>query len=132
MLLQIDHHSGIPIYRQVMSQIRRLITSGQLACGDKLESVRDLSLRLKVNPMTISKAYSFLEMEGLLERRRGLGQFVAEIPNDQKQRLKQEMLDDILNKAAALGIQFDMSFEQLMARFEKHYHDINQKTGSRP
>jgi GntR family transcriptional regulator len=131
MLLQIDHHSGVPIYRQIMVQVRRLVSGGQLAAGDQLESVRELSARLKVNPMTISKAYAFLELERLLERRRGVGQFVAKIRDDQKQSLKKEMLDDILGKAAALAVQFDLSLDDVMAQFEKHYHQINRKTGSR-
>ena len=77
MLLQIDHHSGQPIYRQVIDQIRRQVMAGQLREGEQLPSVRDLAAQLRVNPMTISKAYSLLEMEGLLDRRRGVGLFVA-------------------------------------------------------
>ena len=132
MLIKIDHHSGVPIYRQIMDQVRRLVSAGQLAAGDQLESVRELSSRLKVNPMTVSKAYSFLEREGLLERRRGVGQFVADMGDDQKQILKKEILDDILNKAAALAVQFDMPPEELTILLEKHYHQINRTTGSRP
>ena len=132
MLIKIDHHSGVPIYRQIMDQVRRLVSAGQLAAGDQLESVRELSARLKVNPMTVSKAYAFLEREGLLERRRGVGQFVADMGDDQKQILKKEILDDILNKAAALAVQFDMPPEELTILLEKHYHQINRTTRSRP
>ena len=83
MLLQIDHHSGQPIYRQVTEQVRRQILAGQLGEGEQLVSVRDLAAQLKVNPMTISKAYGLLEAEGLLQRRRGIGLFVARIRPDQ-------------------------------------------------
>ncbi len=71
-ILDIDFHSGVPIYRQIVTQVQRLILSGILGEGHQMESVRDLSGRLKVNPMTVSKAYSILESEGLLQRRRGL------------------------------------------------------------
>ena len=82
MLLQIDHHSGQPIYRQVIDQIRRQVVAGQLRQGEQLPSVRDLAGQLRVNPMTISKAYSLLEMEGLLDRRRGVGLFVVALRKD--------------------------------------------------
>ncbi len=69
--------SGIPLYRQVVEQVRRLVASGQLAEGAALPSVRELALEHAVNPMTISKAYSQLEAEGLLQRHRGKPMTVA-------------------------------------------------------
>ena len=102
MLLQIDHHSGQPIYRQVMEQIRRQILAGHLGEGEQLASVRELAGQLNVNPMTISKAYSLLEIEGLLERRRGVGLFVAHPPG---QSLQRQMLEQITRTrfAAVVG-----------------------------
>jgi GntR family transcriptional regulator len=70
--LVIDHHSGVPSYRQIMDQIRFQIASGALAPNEELPSTRSLSAELSLNPMTISKAYNLLEREGVLERRRGL------------------------------------------------------------
>ncbi|MEO6079706.1 MAG: GntR family transcriptional regulator [Steroidobacteraceae bacterium] len=69
--------SGVPIYRQLVEQVRRLIAGGQLPPGAELPSVRDLALQSAVNPMTISKAYALLEAEGLLERNRGKPMTVA-------------------------------------------------------
>lgn len=69
--------SGVPIYRQLVEQIRRLIAGGQLPPGAELPSVRDLALQYAVNPMTISKAYALLEAEGVLERHRGKPMTVA-------------------------------------------------------
>lgn len=69
--------SGIPIYRQLMEQVRRMVSSNQLRPGDALPSVRELALLHAVNPMTISKAYSMLEAEGLLERQRGKAMTIA-------------------------------------------------------
>ena len=71
-------NSGIPIYRQLVEQVRRMVAGGQLAPGAPLPSVRDLALKHTVHPMTISKAYSQLEAEGLLERNRGKPMTVAE------------------------------------------------------
>jgi GntR family transcriptional regulator len=84
--------SGIPIYRQLVDQVRRLIAGGQLQPGAELPSVRDLAVQYAVNPMTISKAYSLLEAQGLLERNRGKPMTVAAGRRAQAsltQRLKQ-------------------------------------------
>jgi GntR family transcriptional regulator len=66
-----------PIYRQVVEQVQRLVAGGQLGPGDELPSVRAVAERHAINPMTVSKAYSLLEAEGLLDRRRGVGMVVA-------------------------------------------------------
>jgi len=76
-LFLIQPAAAEPIYRQMVQQTRRLIAGGQLVAGDSLPSVRDVAAHHAINPMTVSKAYSLLEMEGLLERQRGKGMVVA-------------------------------------------------------
>ena len=129
MLLEIDHHSGVPIYRQVITQLRRQIMTDGLKHGDQLETVRDLAARLKVNPMTISKAYSSLETEGLLERRRGIGLFVAQVKQSRRDQIKTELLDDIVNKAAITAVQLGVSQGEAIEFFKKHYrgHDSRNR-----
>ena len=117
MLLTIDHHSGVPIYRQAMDQIRQQILAGQMLPEEKLDSVRELSTRLKVNPMTISKAYSLLEAEGLLERRRGIGLFVAKVNKRHQSVGTAQLLDPILKKAAATAIQLGLSPDEVTEKF---------------
>ncbi len=77
MFLYLNPNSGVPIYRQMQQQLHQRIASGQLAAEEKLPSVRELSIELKVNPLTIAKVYQHLEREGLVEFRRGLGTFVS-------------------------------------------------------
>ena len=77
MFLPVDPSSGLPIYRQIMDQVRRMVASGALCAGERLPSVRSLSASLGVNPLTAGKAYRELEREGLLRMRRGRGMFVA-------------------------------------------------------
>ena len=127
MLLEIDHHSGVPIYLQVIRQIRQQIMTDGLKHEDQLETVRDLAARLKVNPMTVSKAYSFLEAEGLVERRRGIGLFVAKVEKSQLDTLKTELLNSIVNKTAVTAIQLGMSQEQVVKSLIKHYKQYNSK-----
>ncbi|MBI3348445.1 MAG: GntR family transcriptional regulator [Burkholderiales bacterium] len=73
----IQPQHATPIYRQVVEQVQRLVAGGQLVPGDELPSVRAVAERHAINPMTVSKAYSLLEAQGLLERRRGVGMVVA-------------------------------------------------------
>lgn len=108
MLLDIDHHCGIPIYRQIIDQIRRQIMAGQLRGGQQLTSVRELAVQLHVNPMTISKAYGIMESEGLLERRSGIGLFVAKLTNSYKLQAKEKILQDKLKQAVVSAVQFDI------------------------
>ena len=127
MLLEIDHHSGVPIYRQVIRQIRQQIMTDGLKYEDQLETVRDLAARLKVNPMTISKAYSFLEAEGLVERRRGVGLFVAKVRKGQRDRIRDELLNSIVDKAAITAIQLGVSEDEAIESLRRHYKEYNSK-----
>ena len=82
-MFTLKSNSGVPIYRQLVEQVRRMVASGQLAPGTPLPSVRELALEHTVHHMTISKAYSQLESEGLLERNRGKPMTVAQPRRDQ-------------------------------------------------
>ncbi len=130
MLLEIDHHSGVPIYRQLIEQIRRQIMSGQLGEGEQLMSVRELAAQLRVNPMTISKAYALLEVEGLVERRRGIGLFAARLRKDQKERTKGELLEEIMRKAAVTAVQFGIPEKKAGEMLAKLYRKYNSRTRS--
>jgi GntR family transcriptional regulator len=127
MILEIDYHSGVPIYRQVVSQIERLVLSGALPEGQQLESVRDLSERLKINPMTVSKAYSILEREEFLERRRGVGLFIAKIKTRQKEQQSRAILDELLDKAAAAAVQMGVNPQEAIETFTDHYRKFQSK-----
>ncbi|MDO3383811.1 GntR family transcriptional regulator [Gilvimarinus algae] len=101
--------SGIPIYRQLVEQIRRLVAGGQLQPGDCLPSVRELASTHAVNPMTISKAYNQLEAEGILVRRRGRPMEVAARPTqaDTPGQLLEPQLDELIQAARQLGVEVD-------------------------
>jgi len=130
MLLELEHHSGQPIYRQVIEQIRQQIMAGQLSEGEQLMSVRELAAQLNINPMTISKAYSLLELEGLIQRHRGIGLFVAKLRKDQKERVKAKLLEEILRKAAVTAVQFGVSEEKVSQMLTSLYSRYNSKNRS--
>lgn len=77
LLVRVDPGDGLPIYRQIVEQVKAAIASGVLAQGDRLPSHRDLARDLVVAPLTIARAYDLLEREGFLVRERGKGAFVA-------------------------------------------------------
>lgn len=74
---QIDPHSGIPVYRQMVDQVKYYVASGTLASGDQLPSIRELAETLTINPTTVVKAYNELVHEGVVELRHGRGAFIS-------------------------------------------------------
>jgi GntR family transcriptional regulator len=120
----LNPQSGIPIYRQLVTQITRLIAGGQLAAGAELPSVRELAGLHAVNPMTISKAYALLESEGLLERQRGKPMRVAARRRAQaplSQRLQQ--LDRSITELVLAARQLEVGKKELLARLGEKWGD---------
>ena len=117
MLFYVDPHSGVPIFRQLMDQVKLSIASGVLAVGAELPSIRSISVPLGVNPMTISKAYNLLEREGVLERRPGRPLVVAAVGEDDLAARKEEQLRDLLRPAVHLVRQQDLSSAQAAQLF---------------
>ena len=112
--------SAEPIYRQLVEHVRRRVASGQIRAGDEIPSVRELAQQLAVHPMTISKAYSLLEAEGLLERRRGLAMRVApQHQRPQSAAARVELLRPTLARAAAEARQLELPKQAALKLFEK-------------
>ncbi|MDR1867135.1 MAG: GntR family transcriptional regulator [Treponema sp.] len=74
----LDKTNGVPIYRQLIQQIKYIILSGQAQPGDRLPTIRSLSVALKINPNTIAKAYNELEICGILATQVGSGTYIAD------------------------------------------------------
>lgn len=79
-MFRIDAGSGVPIYRQLIEQVRREVMLGRLAAGDQLPPLREVVDALAINPNTVVKAYAELEHEGIVVRRQGMGTFVTALP----------------------------------------------------
>lgn len=90
-----EFDNNTPIYIQVMDMIKKQIASGELKSGDKLPSVRDLAVSLKVNPNTIQRTYQELDRGEITETQRGLGRYVTEDVANIK-RLREEMCREII------------------------------------
>ena len=108
MILRIDTTSSVPVYAQLVDQVKRAIAVGALKSGDPLPSLRETAVRLRVNPLTVSKAYKQLEAEGLIETRHGLGSFVttdtAVITDGFRRDVLVRAIDDLLVDSHHLGV----------------------------
>lgn len=115
-LFNVHPASGVPIYRQIQDQVRDLCAGGRLAPGDYLPPVRQVAEELQVNPMTVSKAYAFLEHEGLLERVRGVGVRVAERKLRQSAAQRWQEIEPLLRRVAHRARQLDLDPAALAER----------------
>jgi len=113
----ISPSSGIPIYKQLYSQIERMVLNGYFSVDQRLPSVRQVASDLDVNPMTVSKAYGLLEERGYLTRLRGKGMVVTARDNEVLQQEKLTMLDEMINELLAqakhMGISGDKVAEMI-------------------
>ena len=118
----IDTKSGIPIYRQIIEQIKFAIARGDMVPGRQLPTVRQLAVDLAINPNTVIRAYRELEIEGVLETQQGSGTFVGrdkpEIDKIEKQRMLDQILTEMLARASAYGFSLKELLEALHRRQE--------------
>lgn len=112
---EIHPSSGVPIYRQLMDQLRALIASGRLQPGELVPSVRQLGDSLAVNMMTVSKAYAKLEAEGVLERDRGVGMRVKANSATGTVTARQKELAPFAEQLVTRGWQLQLTNEQVLA-----------------
>ena len=117
MLIVVDTQSGVPVYRQLMDQVKFHIASGLLEPGDELPSTRALSQQLGVNPMTISKAYSYLEREQVVERRPGRPLVVKALDHDEIQDRKTDRLRESLSATVTMVQQLGIEKEEAVRVF---------------
>ena len=123
-LLTIAPGAPEQIYRQIVEQLRRLIAGGQLPPGELLPSVREVAGFHAINPMTVSRAYSLLEGEGLLERLRGTGMAVARSarrarPEAERMGLLEPRLQDLARAAREL----ELPASRVLRRFAQLLED---------
>jgi GntR family transcriptional regulator len=123
----LNPHSGIPIYRQIVEQVRRMVASGQLQPGAALPSVRELAMSHAVNPMTVSKAYSLLETEGLLERNRGKPMTVASQSRTHSQLPKRlQQIDPLVDQIVLAAKQLQLSEAELVKALRRKWEETDE------
>jgi len=118
--IHISPSDGVPIYLQIVNQVKYLVASGRLVSGEELPPIRVLAERLLINPNTVARAYRELESLGVVEKHRTAGTFVSDTgsPLARRERVKilTERLDALLAEARQLGIELEEVVELLRRR----------------
>jgi GntR family transcriptional regulator len=113
----LDPKNGVPLYRQIINQIRFGIASGQLKTGEQLPTVRALAVELKINLNTIAKAYKELEIQSVLESHQGTGTFISsttvELGNDERAKKLEDMCSEFLSVTSSYGFSHKEIIEKL-------------------
>ncbi len=103
--LFINSRAALPIYQQLITQVKSAVASGMLQPGQQLPSVRDLAGQLAINPNTVAKAYSILENQGVIFIRQGAGTFVSQSPETKPDRaILQQKLNEVVVEAYHQGL----------------------------
>ena len=114
MRIHISPKDGVPIYLQIVQQVRRLVASGELEAGEELPSIRALADRLVINPNTVAHAYRELESAGVVASSRGLGTFVAKADQAKALSERREVLADRIDALVLERRQLGFSFDELL------------------
>jgi GntR family transcriptional regulator len=121
-------YSGVPIYRQLCEQIRRMAASGQLPPGTSLPSIRDLAMQHAINPMTVSKVYSLLEAEGVLERNRGKQMTITKVQRAQAPSAKRwQQLEAPLEQLVLAAKQLELSEAEVIKALRNQWEKADER-----
>jgi len=122
MQLHISAHDGVPIYLQIVNQVKYLVASGRLEPGEELPPIRTLAEQLLINPNTVARAYRELELAGIVTKRRTAGTFVADATSRlaRRERLKiiTGRIDALLAEARQMNIDLETIIDLLHERDE--------------
>ncbi len=109
MILRLNQSSGIPLYLQLMEQVKHAVETGALRAGDQLPTIRKMAEDLVMNPNTVARAYRELEHEGIIELRHGSGAFISESVafTSKVSRKAQDVVQLAIEKLVAAGLTGD-------------------------
>jgi GntR family transcriptional regulator len=115
MQIHISHNDGVPIYLQIVSQVKYLVASGRLGTGEELPPIRVLAERLFINPNTVARAYRELEAAGVVEKRRTAGTYVSEAGSPLARRERFRILTERIDALLAEAGQLDVGLEEVIS-----------------
>lgn len=125
---QLDAHSGVPVYRQLMDQIKYYVASGTLVAGDQLPSIRELAQATTTNPTTIVKAYTELAHDQVIELRHGKGAFVSPRANVLSASEKEKAIRRIARQLAVESFQMGLFRKQVIQIVDEELNDVQGAT----
>ena len=120
MHIQVSLQDGVPIYRQIVNQVKYLVASGQLLPDEEVPPIRTLAQQLQVTPNTVAKAYRELELAGIVRKRQGAGTYVSgarsPLSRAEQRRIVGQRADALLVEARQMGLSFDELLEIMLQR----------------
>jgi GntR family transcriptional regulator len=136
MQLHITTNEGVPIYLQIVNQVKYLVASGRLSSGDELPPIRSLAEQLVVNPNTVARAYRELEQSGVVEKRRTAGTYISAagspLARGEQVRILSLRLDSLLSEANQMGFSIEQVVELLRIRAANLIPDPSNSMRSDP
>jgi GntR family transcriptional regulator len=129
MQIHISSSDGVPIYLQIVNQVKYLVASGRLAAGAELPPIRVLAERLLVNPSTVARAYRELETAGIVEKRRTAGTYVSDQGSPLARRERIKILAERIDALLAEARQMNIDVEEVLKLVEQR-HRILQPADS--
>jgi len=128
--IQISVHDGVPIYRQIVNQVKYMVASSRLLPGEELPPIRVLAKQLLVTPNTVVKAYDELEGEGVVHKRQGSGTYVSEFLSPLARREQRKILaqraDALLTEARQMKFAFPDLLQLLKERHKELVRDKDE------
>ena len=117
--ITVSPNNPVPLYQQIVQQVRSKVLTGELKAGDPLPSIRQLASQLIASVITTKRAYSELEAEGLIVTRAGLGTFVADLDAETVTRLKKEVVMEHLEAGVRVARQLELVDEEINRLFRQ-------------
>ena len=124
---ELDLHSGVPVYRQIIDQVTGGLASGALTAGDQLPTVRQLAVDLAINPNTVIRAYRELEIRGILETQQGTGTFISKQKVNHNDADRRRRLDHLVADFAARAGAAGFTVEELIEQLEEMRSEVRKR-----
>ena len=125
MQIHITATDGVPIYMQVVNQIKYLVAAGRLVAGEELPPIRTLAEKIMVNPNTIARAYRELETAGIVEKRRTAGTYITDQGSPLARRERRKILTDRIDQLLAEAVQMDIEVDEVIKIVQQRFIVIN-------
>ena len=122
---QLNAHSGVPVYRQLMDQVQGALAAGRLKPGDQLPTIRQVAVDLAINPNTVTRAYREMEIRGLLETQQGTGTFIAEQQIETDSHVRNRQLEQLATEMIARAGANGFTLTELINALKEHGSEQN-------
>jgi GntR family transcriptional regulator len=125
--IHVSTHDAVPIYMQIVKQVKYLVASGRLAPGDEVPPIRTLAQQLVINPNTVAKAYHELEREGVVTKRHGAGTYVSDNGSPLARRERVKILTQRVDALLAEARHMDVPLKELLDLVRDRHDNIQPK-----